>query len=170
VANPEHVKLLRQGFLVWNAWRTQNPLVCPDLTGANLTGANLSGADLNWAHLKGANLNRATLHAARLMMAHLNGANLTDAHLKGADLMDAKLNRANLNGANLTGAHLMAAQLVEAQNASSRLSLSSSQAMPRPGRFGQITEPSAISRGSWRIASAQSTYSSQWAVGVTDSN
>jgi len=37
MANEEHVALLMQGDVdVWNAWRLQNPQICPDLSGAFL--------------------------------------------------------------------------------------------------------------------------------------
>jgi hypothetical protein len=45
-------------------------------------------------------------------------------------------------------------------------SFSSLHTMPRPGRSGGRTTPSSITNGSSRIASAQSTYSSQCAVDV----
>jgi hypothetical protein len=39
MANEEHVALLKQGVEVWNKWRKENPVVRPDLNGANLRGA-----------------------------------------------------------------------------------------------------------------------------------
>jgi hypothetical protein len=106
MANPEHLDLLRQGVIVWNAWRTKEPSVLPDLTGANLTGATLY-----WAILRGANLTGATLIRATLMEANLGGANLMEADLDGANLRGANLTKASLRGANLTGANLYWANL-----------------------------------------------------------
>jgi hypothetical protein len=33
MANPDHLKTLRQGVDAWNAWRNQHPAVAPDLSG-----------------------------------------------------------------------------------------------------------------------------------------
>ena len=46
---------------------------------------------------------------------------------------------------------------------------SGSHSRPAPGRSGGVTQPSATFSGSWRIGSAQSTYSIQSAVGVAAS-
>jgi hypothetical protein len=120
MADPDHLKMLRQGVDAWNAWREENPDIIPDLsgsdlsvvhlTGANLCKAKLTGADLFGANLQ-ANLTGADLNRAYLRAAHLNGADLTDANLNGANLNLAELNganliRANLCKANLTGAYL----------------------------------------------------------------
>jgi hypothetical protein len=138
VADPEHVKLLRQSIIGWNAWRAKEPLVAPDLSGADLTGAwlpqaNLSGANLGGAVLFEANLFKANLRGANLFRtdlggAYLNGASLQKAHLTEADLSQVMLSglvlgrlnlfradliEADLSGANLSGANLSAATLVE---------------------------------------------------------
>jgi uncharacterized protein YjbI with pentapeptide repeats len=139
MANDGHVALLKQGVAAWNTWRSENPNVVPDLSGAklygaNLSGANLSGAYLSQAHLYGANLSAANLSAANLMEANLNRANLRGANLRGArlygadllmadfgeanlseaDLSRALLPRANLSGADLTGAVLGGADFYDA--------------------------------------------------------
>ncbi len=49
MANAQHLGLLRQGVDVWNAWRTEQPSVLPDLGQADLSGANLYAADLSGA-------------------------------------------------------------------------------------------------------------------------
>jgi hypothetical protein len=58
MANPEHLKILKQGVEVWNRWRRENPNIIPDLNQADLremelNGAKLSRADLSKAHLRG---------------------------------------------------------------------------------------------------------------------
>ena len=75
MANEEHLKILRQGVEVWNAWRAKEPSIVPDLGWANLSGADLTGA----------NLHGANLHRANLRKANLSGANLTEAILSAAD-------------------------------------------------------------------------------------
>jgi uncharacterized protein YjbI with pentapeptide repeats len=54
MANEDHIKVLHQGCNLWNAWRTKEPLVEPDLSGANLSEADLRGANLSEADLRGA--------------------------------------------------------------------------------------------------------------------
>jgi hypothetical protein len=39
----DHILLLHRGAEAWNAWRTANPSLRPELRGANLNGVNLSG-------------------------------------------------------------------------------------------------------------------------------
>ena len=59
MANPEHLKILKQGVDAWNKWRVENPGIIPDLEGANLGQADLGGADLRIANLRGADLSEA---------------------------------------------------------------------------------------------------------------
>jgi hypothetical protein len=113
VANEEHLKILKQGVDVWNAWRDANLEVGlpPDLFAADLSGANLSGANLYGAKLRGANLFAAVLNGADLFAADLGRANLSGANLYGAKLSNANLNGAGLSGADLGDANLFAANL-----------------------------------------------------------
>jgi len=136
VANQEQLTLLEQGAYDWDEWRTENPDVNIDLSGADLSNAdlsdvNLSGADLSDVNLSSADLNHANLSEANLSSADLNHANLSevdfsgadltmadlsstdlrDANLHDANLSDTKLNKANISGADLTGANLNSADL-----------------------------------------------------------
>jgi uncharacterized protein YjbI with pentapeptide repeats len=84
MANKQHVKLLKEGSKVWNAWREQYPHERPDLSQANLSLANLSDADLSdadlsWANLRGATLCRANLVEVNFSRANLSGARLSEA-------------------------------------------------------------------------------------------
>jgi uncharacterized protein YjbI with pentapeptide repeats len=134
MANPEHLKTLRQGVAAWNFWRERELHITPDLLGADLTGANLGEANLHGAILHGAilsgaylvkaDLSRAYLSAANLSRTDLTWANLDEANLSRADLSEAilrwaylsaaNLSRTNLSGANLNGALLWGANLREA--------------------------------------------------------
>jgi uncharacterized protein YjbI with pentapeptide repeats len=118
VANPEHLKLLRQGVDVWNEWRAENPSAHPDLVGANLSGGNLDLTDLSLAKepsihpdLGGANLSEANLDLAGLSLTNLSLANLVGANLIQATLVEANLSGANLSGANLRRADFLGANL-----------------------------------------------------------
>lgn len=116
LANQEQLALLEQGIYDWDEWRTENPDVTVDLSGADLSNADLSGADLRDVNLGGADLNHANLSEANLSGADLTGANLShidlrDADLRDANLSDTRLNEATISGANLTGASLNSADL-----------------------------------------------------------
>lgn len=106
MANPDHVKILKQGVDVWNKWREDNPDVKPDLSEANLNQVELIEADLSKADLSG-----ATLRDANLRLADLSGANLSSADLFEADLVEAILRKALLSKANLSIAQLIEADL-----------------------------------------------------------
>ena len=150
MANPEHVKILKQGVEVWNKWRedngyyryiilnpsatgfyeldlaganlSQTDLKDADLSDANLSNADLHGAELNRAKLIGANLNAANLSKANLSYAYLIGANLSRADLSRADLFDANLTNADLSKANLSRASLYLANLSNANLSEANLS------------------------------------------------
>ena len=61
MANPAHLQLLRQGVQVWNAWRTKQLPIIPDLEGADLKGLDLNNVDLSNTDLHGADLRKAEL-------------------------------------------------------------------------------------------------------------
>jgi hypothetical protein len=106
MANPEHLKILKQGVKAWNKWREENPSIRPDLSEANLSWANLSGAQLD-----NVDLHQANLRVANLVMANLNSSNLTEVNLSGADISKVNLSYANLSEADLSYADLSKADL-----------------------------------------------------------
>ena len=110
MANPDHLRILRQGVQAWNNWRRANK-IRPDLSGADLSGVHLSGVDLSVADLFDADLTSADLSEANLSMANLVGADLIKANLNGADLRVADLSRADLTQAGLTEANLAGTNL-----------------------------------------------------------
>jgi hypothetical protein len=122
MANDEHVAILKKGVAAWNAWRSKNPDIVPDLQQADLIGANLIDADLSGASLGKANFSRADLHLAKLSGANLRGADLGEAHLIGANLRGANLGKANLCKADLSGANLGGATLIMANLIGANLS------------------------------------------------
>ena len=113
MANEEHVALLKDSTFgdTWNAWRTTNPEVRPDLVEARFMEDDLSFADLHGAALRGANLKAARLTNVDFSLADLSEASLSDADLFGSNLSGADLRRADLRGANLFGVTLSGADL-----------------------------------------------------------
>jgi len=114
MANPQHVRIIKQGVEAWNEYKAGNPSIKPDLKWANLAMTDLAGADLRGADLRGAYLLRAGLEGANLEGAFLSGAHLTLASLAGANLQQACLEGADLRGANLYDADLEGANLSQA--------------------------------------------------------
>jgi uncharacterized protein YjbI with pentapeptide repeats len=114
MANPEHLKVLKQGVGRWNEWRGEHPYVRADLSGAALHELNLREVDFRKTDLGGAVLRGANLREADLREATLREASLRDADLRGADLSRADLTVANLYGASASGANLSRAQLTRA--------------------------------------------------------
>ena len=91
MVNNQQMDLLKQGTMAWNAWRSEQPEVIVDLSGAALRGLDLKGADLSGVGLKDADLRGANLSGADLKGAHLEGANLFKVIIDGADLNEADL-------------------------------------------------------------------------------
>src|SRR5215203_5554819 len=101
MANPEHVKVLKQGRDAWNLWRLDNPLIVPDLSGHALPELDLSRINFYRADLRGLQGSEANLRAALLREAKLSESILIDAVLEGAVLSDADLSSSDLQDANL---------------------------------------------------------------------
>ena len=112
MANPKHLKILKQGVEVWNAWRTEtsetligsmdnlfNEDAAPDLSGVDLHETNLSTANLREVDFKNANLSGINFNSANLVGADLSGAFLRYAHLSFTDFTRATLVGANFNSA-----------------------------------------------------------------------
>jgi hypothetical protein len=110
MANPEHLKILKQGAEIWNRWRAEYSDVKPDLAGIGLSEADLSGYRLTNAALA-----NSTLIMAKLEASDLSGADLTHANFAYANLSDATLCDARLVGASFIQARLVAANLSRAE-------------------------------------------------------
>ena len=107
MANPEHLKILKQGVKAWNKWRKENSGIRPDLTEANLSGVNLTGANLSGVNLRQTNLREANLSKANLTKANLYKADLYSTNFTRARLTSASLWWVNANSAKLECAHLV---------------------------------------------------------------
>jgi len=111
MANEEQLATLRQGVDLWNKWRSENPGIKIDLSGANLSKTNLAGVDFRDARLtrvdfQGANLEKARLSLANLSRATLIGASLRQAILKESRLAHTIAMKADLRDADLTSSYL----------------------------------------------------------------
>src|SRR5579864_8138927 len=79
--NEGHLAILREGVMVWNAWR-KSRLDEADVDSVYLSveaedeAYSLSFPDLSGADLRGLNLSHADLSGARLSSADLRGADL----------------------------------------------------------------------------------------------
>jgi hypothetical protein len=104
MADQQQIALLLSNSPGWNAWRFQQPEICPDLSRANLMNADLRSIDLR----------KVDLHDAYLRGANLSGADLSGADLRNIDLSKANLSGARLNYTNLAGANLRYAKLLHA--------------------------------------------------------
>ena len=130
MANPEHMKILKQGVGMWNEWKNLDQelketdgidLSHADLSGRDLSTINFSevkldnvnfkGSCLEFSNFRGSNLSRACLSLASLYGADLRGADLSKANLSEAILCKTDLRDTNLEGAILLKANLSKANL-----------------------------------------------------------
>lgn len=123
MANPEHLRTIKQLVEGWKHFKWPLPLFSRDEIGLDLSGADLSGARLCHAMLLRANLSEADLSRADLSGANLSGANLSRANLNEANLSEADLSSANLSGASLREAGLLGANLSRARLDEANLTL-----------------------------------------------
>jgi uncharacterized protein YjbI with pentapeptide repeats len=116
MANPEHLKILRQGALAWNQWRVSNFMTVPDLSNAQLSGLDLyavhplendemalaaQGVDFSHTDLSNADLTSVTIVNANLYRARLEGANFSKAILLTVDFSGAAIDNTNFTGATI---------------------------------------------------------------------
>ncbi len=74
MANPKHLKILRQGVKAWNEWRELKPRIKARPNRINLTGAHLARTDLAGVNLSDANLSGVNLVSAQLIDICINNA------------------------------------------------------------------------------------------------
>jgi uncharacterized protein YjbI with pentapeptide repeats len=106
MANPEHLKILKQGGEVWNSWWIHHQHEKRDFSNENFTEWNLENACLYAAIFNKANLNGADLSRAFLESANFIDAQLRETKLKHADLTFADFSNADLTNANLSNSLL----------------------------------------------------------------
>ncbi|HRI59339.1 MAG TPA: pentapeptide repeat-containing protein, partial [Saprospiraceae bacterium] len=130
MANPEHLKILKQGVEVWNNWRRENPEVRPDLSeaylrdailaGANLVNvdfskANLRGADMSGAEVCNAIFRKAALRKAKFVLSNLTGAQFVKANLQYTDFSKATLLEVDFSQARLIETIFTQAKITKAR-------------------------------------------------------
>ena len=111
MANPEHLKILKQGVKAWNKWREENPAVMPDLggeffverdlSGVNLSGANLKMTNYHFANLRGANLKSTRIGRAIFVKTDLSKADFGSAGVYGTSFLASDLRSASFDKTNL---------------------------------------------------------------------
>lgn len=106
MANPEHLKILKQGIEAWNKWKKGQAGTQPDFVGAPLGGADFEGMDLAGAYLREVDLHQADLRRAIFSNANLHLANLREADIRRGDLVRANVRGADFSRANLSNAKL----------------------------------------------------------------
>ena len=83
MANPEHLKLVKQGTQTLTSWQQENPDAVLDLEGADLSGVNLVGARIRNANLKGANLSKSEFLMTDFSFADQRGTKLDKTDQRG---------------------------------------------------------------------------------------
>lgn len=121
MANPEHLKILKQGVEVWNKWREENPEVRPDLSEEDFNRENLIQVNFCFTNLSRTDLSRTNLFMAKLVAANVEGTSLRKSDLTAADLRvvdfsktdlrDTVFHSAKLTDSNFRGAYLLRADL-----------------------------------------------------------
>ena len=156
MASDRHLARLLDGAAAWNRWRSEEPLVRPDLQGLSLTLAQkqwgqTSGGPINLSQslLREADLRHATLIDADLSGATLAGADLSGARMRNANLRNANLSQVRFDGADLEGAQFAGANLSGADLGSAR-NLSASQIEAALGDAKTLLPQQLVAASGWR--------------------
>jgi uncharacterized protein YjbI with pentapeptide repeats len=122
MANPDHIAQLKKGVDTWNAWREENPGICPDLSGADL-GKPVEVFRLPPEFKRGKENKENTGEREEKEWPgnpggrmDLREANLDRANLSEADLIEADLNRAKRAFLMNVGAYLSEALKEKKEN------------------------------------------------------
>lgn len=112
MANPEHLKIIKQGVEAWNNWVMQNPSIKADLSQADLRSLQLGSIFRRGAH-EGLALRGGDFSGAQLAGLNFDGANLIDANFSGADLSGCVLTHTLMHNTNFSFAILHAADFTQ---------------------------------------------------------
>jgi hypothetical protein len=94
---------------VWNAWRSVNDELVPDLRGAELVDYDLGRFNLSEVDFGGALLSRTRFYYSDLKSADLSGAALNGATFINTDCVNAKFMSVSLSSARFYGVDLSGA-------------------------------------------------------------
>ncbi len=103
--------IIKLGKDNWNEWRSQNPNIVVDLTGADFSEQNLSDYDFSAANLSYCNFSKAELRNTNFISANLQHASFNFCNLEGASFIAAEMAHANLTLAHVKSANFLTAQL-----------------------------------------------------------
>ncbi len=128
MANQDHVKLIKQGGEVINAWVDNNPGAVLDLSNASLQKLKIKNGNLKKADFSRADLRKAEFFGCDLSFSNfehtdcrkvqfrekdfkgnrtiLSGVNFSHSDLRNANFEEVLLNNANLEQSNMEGADL----------------------------------------------------------------
>jgi len=121
-SNPAHYAKIKEGVKSWNAWRSENPDIRPNLSGADLRDLNLTKADFHNIDLSNATLQKVPLTYSNFQNALLHAADLGEALLWYANFEGVKLTKTNFDNADLTNAQFNSADLFGASFINANLS------------------------------------------------
>jgi uncharacterized protein YjbI with pentapeptide repeats len=109
MANPEHLKILKQGVAAWNRWRKKDNAV-PDLSDANLLDFELEEINFEGTRLLG-----VMFHAAKLKRASFVGAKLVGSSFAAANLSNADFSHAQLDYVSFLAAYMVSAKFFKSK-------------------------------------------------------
>src|SRR3954452_949002 len=95
MANPEHVKKLKEGLIAWNSWRSRTDET-PDLSGVWLDGDSLDHYHLESADFSDAALNRVSFRFSRCDRCSFVGARLKEVTFYGASISGCNFTNAEV--------------------------------------------------------------------------
>jgi len=115
MANPEHLKILKQGVEVWNKWRENEPRVKPDLSGLDCHEAHFPDVNFVRANLTGVNFFRAVLLHAKFDFADLSNSVLSAAILDNTSFFSTIIYNSKIIEASMLKAVLSSAILTNSK-------------------------------------------------------
>jgi uncharacterized protein YjbI with pentapeptide repeats len=128
MANPDHVAVLKQGTKHWNAWRTSNPDIRPDLSHIDFTSEFPSENGVyNLPHFEQCDFSSCDMRMSSLRNGTFMHCSFIDAYLPYADLVDAYFQSCTFGNAMMRVARIGSATFASCEFVHSDLSYCSAQ-------------------------------------------